>query len=89
MTTTRVGRDLGRAVAIACVLALVAAVGMWWAFAGVNSRKVTAMFGAAVGVYPGSDVRVLGVRIGSIDEVEPQGKLVKVTMSIDRTVKVP
>ncbi|MFI9813248.1 MCE family protein [Saccharothrix variisporea] len=89
MATTKVGRDLGRAVAIACVLALVAAVGMWWAFAGANSRKVTALFGAAVGVYPGSDVRVLGVRIGSIDEVEPQGKLVKVTMSIDRTVKVP
>ncbi|CAL9672473.1 hypothetical protein SUDANB95_07577 [Actinosynnema sp. ALI-1.44] len=89
MATTRVGRDLGRAVAIACVLALVAAAAMWWAFAGVNSRKVTALFGGAVGVYPGSDVRVLGVRIGSIEDVEPQGTLVKVTMSIDRTVKVP
>ncbi|WP_309117529.1 MCE family protein [Saccharothrix sp.] len=89
MATTRVGRDLGRAVAIACVLALVAAAAMWWAFAGANSRKVTALFGAAVGVYPGSDVRVLGVRIGSIEDVEPQGTLVKVTMSIDRTVKVP
>ncbi len=89
MATSRVGHDLGRAVAIACVLALVAAAAMWWAFSGVNSRKVTAMFGAAVGVYPGSDVRVLGVRIGSIEDVEPQGALVRVTMSIDRTVKVP
>lgn len=89
MATTRTGRDLVRAVAIACVLAIVAAVAMWWVFAGADSRRVTALFGAAVGVYPGSDVRVLGVRVGTIDEVEPQGALVKVVMSLDRSVKVP
>ncbi|MFI9007190.1 MCE family protein [Actinosynnema sp. NPDC053489] len=89
MATTKAGRDLARVVAIACVLALVAAVGMWWAFAGANTRRVTAVFGAAVGVYPGSDVRVLGVRIGTIEEVEPRGGTVKVVMSVDRGVKVP
>ncbi|MFJ6671021.1 MCE family protein [Actinosynnema sp. NPDC091369] len=89
MATTKVGRDLARAVAMACVLALVAAAAMWWVFAGANSRRVTAVFGAAVGVYPGSDVRVLGVRVGTIDEVEPQGSTVKVVMSLDRAVKVP
>jgi virulence factor Mce-like protein len=89
MATTRVGRDLARAVAIACVLALVTAAAMWWIFAGVNSRKVTAVFGAAVGVYAGSDVRVLGVKVGTIEEVEPQGTTVKIVMSLDRTVKVP
>ncbi|MEV0682095.1 MCE family protein [Actinosynnema sp. NPDC050436] len=85
MTTSRIGR----AAAIACVLALVAVAALWWVFAAGNSRKVTAVFGAAVGVYPGSDVRVLGVRVGSIEDVEPQGAQVKVTMSLDRAVKVP
>ncbi|WP_447004528.1 MCE family protein [Saccharothrix isguenensis] len=89
MATTKVGRDLARAVAIACVLALVAALAVWWVFAGANSRRVTAVFGAAVGVYAGSDVRVLGVKVGTIEEVEPQGKTVKVVMSLDRAVKVP
>ncbi|MBP2339418.1 virulence factor Mce-like protein [Saccharothrix coeruleofusca] len=89
MATSRIGRDLTRAVVIAIVLALVAATAMWWAFSGAGSRRVTALFGSAVGVYPGSDVRVLGVRIGSIDRVEPQGTAVRVVMSIDRTVKVP
>jgi virulence factor Mce-like protein len=82
-------RDLGRAVAMACVLALVASAAMWWIFSGANSRKVTALFAAAVGVYQGSDVRVLGVKIGTIDEVKPEGKLVRVVMTLDRDVKVP
>ncbi|MFD1148134.1 MCE family protein [Saccharothrix hoggarensis] len=89
MATTKAGRDLARAVAMACVLAIVAAAAMWWLFTDADRRKVTAVFGAAVGVYPGSDVRVLGVRVGTIEEVEPQGRLVKVVMSLDRAVKVP
>ncbi|MGM1059118.1 MCE family protein [Saccharothrix sp. Mg75] len=89
MATTRTGRDLTRAAALACVFALVVAAAVWWVFAGANSHRVTAVFGSAVGVYPGSDVRVLGVRIGSVDEVEPRGTAVEVTMSIDRTVEVP
>ncbi len=89
MATTKAGRDLVRALALACVLALVAAAALWWVFAGGDRRRVTAIFGAAVGVYPGSDVRVLGVRIGSVDEVEPQGTTVRVTLSIDRSVPVP
>lgn len=86
--TTKTGKDLGRAVAMACVLALLAAAAMWWIFLSTN-RKVTAMFAAAVGVYAGSDVRVLGVRVGTIEEVEPEGEVVRVVMSLDREVKVP
>ncbi|WP_199441733.1 MCE family protein [Umezawaea beigongshangensis] len=86
MTVT--GR-LGRTVAMACVLALVAAVAVWWVFAGANGRRVTAIFGSAVGVYAGSDVRVLGVRVGTITEVVPQGEVVRVVMALDRAVAVP
>ncbi|TWP46340.1 MCE family protein [Lentzea tibetensis] len=87
--TTRVGKDIGRAIAIACVIALVASFAMWWIFAGANSRKITAHFAAAVGVYPGSDVRVLGVRVGTIEDVVPEGKTVKVVFSVDRSVRIP
>ncbi|MFE2753424.1 MCE family protein [Actinosynnema sp. NPDC059335] len=89
MAVTKAGRDLVRVAAIACVLVLVAAAVMWWVFVGAESRRVTAWFGAAVGVYPGSDVRVLGVRVGTIEDVAPQGEVVKVVMSIDRSVPVP
>ncbi|HUQ61931.1 MCE family protein [Lentzea sp.] len=79
----------GRFIAIACVLALVVTAGLWWVFASMNGRKVTAHFAAAVGVYPGGDVRVLGVKVGTIDEVTPEGKTVKVVFTVDRDVRVP
>ncbi|MEU3651149.1 MCE family protein [Lentzea sp. NPDC034063] len=80
---------VGRFIAIACVLALVVTAGLWWVFNGMNGRKVTAHFAAAVGVYPGGDVRVLGVKVGTIDEVTPEGKTVKVVFTVDRDVRVP
>ena len=80
---------VGRFIAIACVLALVVTAALWWVFAGMNAHKVTAHFAAAVGVYPGGDVRVLGVKVGTIDEVTPEGKTVKVVFTVDRDVRVP
>ncbi|GHH37592.1 MCE family protein [Lentzea cavernae] len=80
---------VGRFIAIACVLALVVTAALWWVFEGMNGRKVTAHFAAAVGVYPGGDVRVLGVKVGTIDEVTPEGKTVKVVFTLDRDVRVP
>ncbi|WP_045309767.1 MCE family protein [Lentzea aerocolonigenes] len=83
------GSKLGRGIAMACVLALVATAALWWIFSGMNERKVTAHFAAAVGVYPGGDVRVLGVKVGTIDEVTPEGKTVKVVFTVDRDVRIP
>lgn len=87
--TTAVNSKPGRFIAIACVLALVVTAGLWWVFAGLNGRKVTAHFAGAVGVYPGGDVRVLGVKVGTIDEVVPEGKTVRVVFSVDRDVRIP
>ncbi|WP_211840477.1 MCE family protein [Saccharopolyspora hirsuta] len=78
-----------RILSIAVVLVLAATAAVWWLFFGAAERKVTAYFNAAVGIYPGGDVRVLGVPVGTVDEVVPQGKLVRVVMSVDRDVEVP
>lgn len=86
---TRAGRDLARGVAIACVLALVVAAAVWWIFLGANTRKVIAYFDQAVGVYTGSNVDVLGVKVGTIDSVTPVGTQVMVVMSVDRGVQIP
>lgn len=50
---------------------------------------ITAYFPAATAIYPGDDVRVSGVKVGSIDSIEPQGTRTKMTMSVDRGVPVP
>ena len=78
-----------RVIALACVLVLAVVAAAWWLFLGATERRVTAYFSSAVGIYPGGDVRVLGVPVGTVDEVVPQGKTVRVTLSVDRDTKVP
>jgi virulence factor Mce-like protein len=56
---------------------------------GPGGTHVTAYFDHAVGVYAGSDLRVLGVKVGTVDSVKPQGTQVKVELTLDHGVKVP
>lgn len=86
---TRRARDLSRGVAIACVLALVAAVVLYFVLQDGNRKRITAYFGGAVGLYAGNDVRVLGVAVGTVDKVEPQGNQVRVELLVDNDVPVP
>ncbi|MFF3248901.1 MCE family protein [Streptomyces sp. NPDC002870] len=51
--------------------------------------KVTAYFPRTVGIYPGSDVRVLGVRIGEVKKITPSGKRVRVELEYEAGRKVP
>jgi phospholipid/cholesterol/gamma-HCH transport system substrate-binding protein len=50
---------------------------------------IVAEFPQAEGIYPGSKVSVLGVPIGSVDTVEPNGPGVRVTLSLPQGTKVP
>src|SRR5689334_1464702 len=54
-----------------------------------KGTQVTADFSETIGVYPGSTVRVLGVPVGTVDSVQPQGTEVKVTMTVNSGVPVP
>jgi phospholipid/cholesterol/gamma-HCH transport system substrate-binding protein len=74
---------------VALVLALVI-TGVWYAaFRDPGNKRITAYFTTAVGVYAGSDLRVLGVKVGSIDAVRPEGRQVRVTMTLNRDETVP
>lgn len=75
--------------AIIAAFALLVAVALIGVLQGPPGRRVIAYFGTAIGVYPGSDVRVLGVKVGSISSIEPRGSQVRVAMSLDRDVPVP
>jgi phospholipid/cholesterol/gamma-HCH transport system substrate-binding protein len=78
---------LGRVVASAVVVALVAAGFAFWP--RNQTMHVTGMFSRAVGLYPGSDVRVLGVPIGTVISVTPEGDQVAVEFEYDAAVKIP
>lgn len=53
------------------------------------SMTVTASFDRAVGLYPGSSVRVLGVKVGTVRSVTPDGPKVRVVMDIPEDTPIP
>ncbi|MGW4400975.1 MCE family protein [Amycolatopsis nivea] len=77
-----------RALALGVVCALLVTAG-WQLATAPRERTVTAYFSAAVGIYPNSDVRVLGVAVGSVSKVEPNGTDVKVTLTLKPDVRLP
>jgi virulence factor Mce-like protein len=96
MMTMRIGgllrtrRDrLVLAAGAVIVAAALVAGGMLIYQATHKGKQVTAYFSEAIGVYPGSTVRVLGVPVGTVDAVQPVGTGVKVTMSVGSGVAVP
>jgi phospholipid/cholesterol/gamma-HCH transport system substrate-binding protein len=53
------------------------------------TNELTAYFPRTVALYPGSEVRILGVRVGEVESVTPEGQQVKVTMNYERRYDVP
>lgn len=84
-------RWVSRVIAAGCmlgVLAVAAAAAVWW-LEPRPGRTITAYLRSAVAVYPDNPVLILGVPVGRITTVVPQGRLVKVVMTVDRSVNVP
>jgi virulence factor Mce-like protein len=87
--TTRGQQGLARMVAIVVVLALVVAGVLWFVLRDAGQRSYSAVFSGVVGLYEGNDVRVLGVKVGKVDKVTPQGADVRVDMKVDQAVRIP
>lgn len=54
-----------------------------------SETKLTAYFDNTNGIYPGDDVRILGVPVGHIETIQPQPQRAKVTFTVDAKYKVP
>jgi phospholipid/cholesterol/gamma-HCH transport system substrate-binding protein len=85
----KLSANLTRIVVGVVVLAVVLGVGGYLIFGGSSSKKVTAHFVQAVGIYDGTPVQILGVTVGKVTKVTPQGDSVKVDMTYDDKYKVP
>ena len=84
----KLGPGALRAVALVIVGLLV--IAMFFALKpGADEKMLTASFPRTVSIYEGSDVRVLGVKIGQVDTVTPAGTTVTVVMSYDPEIKLP
>jgi phospholipid/cholesterol/gamma-HCH transport system substrate-binding protein len=58
-------------------------------FSSEPTKTLTAHFPRSVSLYEGSEVKVLGVAVGNVDQVTPSGTEVVVTMHYDADVNIP
>jgi phospholipid/cholesterol/gamma-HCH transport system substrate-binding protein len=75
--------------ALAVVLALVLAFIGFQLYKKFTNNTVVAYFPAANALYSGDRVEIMGVRVGSVDEIEPAGDKMKVTFHYANNYKVP
>jgi phospholipid/cholesterol/gamma-HCH transport system substrate-binding protein len=73
----------------ALVLAIVAVGAVVGLRGSTPSKHITAYFPRTIGLYKGNDVRVLGIKVGKVDSLTPDGNRVKVTMSYSGNQKIP
>ena len=75
---------------LAVVVAVLLLTATFFVFTGGGrTNTISAHFSRAVAIYKGSDVRLMGVRIGSVDAVVPEGDSVRIEMSYDASYKLP
>ncbi len=83
--TLRIALATGLVIVLAVAITVVATP--WWD--RVTKDTFVAYFANANGLYTGDEVRILGVAVGTIDEIDPQPNRTKVTFSVDREFPVP
>ena len=89
--TTRVSSvfdSFARTLAVVLIVALLATAGLWYALQRGSSRTVTAYFTSVVGLYTKNTVDVNGVPVGSVEDIVPQGNVVRVTLKVDNKVPI-
>jgi virulence factor Mce-like protein len=52
-------------------------------------KTITAYFVSATGIYSGDEVRVAGVKVGTIASIEPVGGQARMTIDVDHDVPIP
>jgi phospholipid/cholesterol/gamma-HCH transport system substrate-binding protein len=75
--------------AVAIVAAAVASYAGWHLYRKLTDVTVVAYFAQANALYPGDRVQIMGVRVGAIDRIEPDGDKMKITFHYQARYKVP
>ncbi|MBV8349618.1 MAG: virulence factor Mce family protein, partial [Mycolicibacterium sp.] len=84
---------LPRAVLLVAAVGLVAVVAAgyvgWHLYRKLTNVTVVAYFTQANAIYPGDKVQIMGVRVGAIDKIEPDGDKMKITFHYQSRYRVP
>lgn len=74
-------------VAFAALIVVAAAFITQWHL--LRPSRITAIFTSATSIYPGDEVRIAGVKVGTISAIQPDGSHARLTMKIDHGVLIP
>ena len=85
----RLGPRATKLLLAAVAAALVAGVGYVGYQKFLGPKTIVAYFTSATAIYPGDEVRVVGVRVGTIKSIDALGTRTRLTLHVDRDVPVP
>jgi phospholipid/cholesterol/gamma-HCH transport system substrate-binding protein len=71
------------------ILAIIGGATAYFLLSSSPTKKVSAQFESAVGVYVGTPVKILGIDVGQVTGVHPNGATVTVDMEYDSKYKLP
>lgn len=73
----------------ALIVALVGGVGLVVRQTVFKPQTIVAHFSSATSLYPGDEVRIAGVKVGTIRSISPQPDHAVVTLDVDHDVHIP
>ena len=76
-------------ITIVAVLVIAAGATAYFILSGGATNSVTAQFSSAVGVYSGTPVKILGIDVGEVTGVKPNGATVSVKMEYESKYHLP
>jgi len=82
-------RRLRTILLVGLIALLVAGTGVVVRQSAFAPQRITAYFSSASGLYPGDQVRIAGVRVGTIRSITPQPDRAAVTLEVDHGIRVP
>ena len=71
------------------ILGLVALIVGWNVYKKLTTNTVVAYFPETLALYPGDKIQIMGVKVGTIEAIDPAGDKMKVTFNYDNKFKVP
>ncbi len=74
---------------VVVILGVIAAFVGFSMYKRLTNNTVVAYFSQTLALYPGDKVQIMGVRVGTIDKIEPAGDKMKVTFHYSNKYKVP
>ncbi|KUI12555.1 mammalian cell entry protein [Mycobacterium lehmannii] len=78
-----------RALAVALAVALVGGAVVLFRQTVLRPTTITAHFTTATAIYPGDEVRIAGVKVGSIESIKPVGTQAEMRLVVDHGIRVP